>query len=377
MDFEKYKELNEKISADKSLNERAMKKITEEKMKPKKIFSNFSKIAAILIAVALLSATAYAAVKGFGISDVFKVKNIDGAKQITETSDEVYTGKYASYKAKEYIFEGNLIYVCFEVKSLDDNVLMLPYDFWARNENARIEYEGNTYGIKDAEPNMSFDEYAKKNGKKLIETEAEFTVIKNGETKIIENFGGTAFYEDAKTAYLYYTFDNPFLNEKIDFLKCEFTENEWNNNDAERMLINQAEVEFEIKPSGKSQIESKTFTNFVDKEKIYADMGIRVNSLNIAETAMGVYFTFNYVPTEEMKNVKDPNIEMDFVEFYIVDANGNELSKDDIMFSNIARNADGTHSFTFGYDKQESYDGLQFYCLYKKTKTGPYPLPTE
>jgi len=306
--------------------------------------------AAVVLAISLPVA-GYAAVKGLGLKDylaqggmwdipaVEKLTNehedIVAANQTTSATQEdssdpaVFTceNEYAVYAVQEAVLDSHTIYVSTLVTP-KEGYFLIPGEFGWNDPVSMLNLEGAEEG--------TIEEYARSIGKKPASVSMHYGIGADIATTTVSS----VCMEDG-SVYLYESFANPFDGKNIT-MKCAAVGSSGN-------IEPQNRVEFELKLTDKSTTTGQVYSTI--DAKAFEETGLRINSVTLEETEMGLYATFHFTTA---------NGELPHVDLRIADGTGNELpSLPGEIGTGILDNGDGTYSSTKNYQKPSSMDGLQ------------------
>lgn len=338
--FNDYRVLTQDIHAPEDLKHRVfLSAVSTENRKQKKTGGRYSrgwslvqKAAVAAILVIAIPITAFAAARYLGLTDYLAESGMEDTQAVQDLSVsmaqlESYCNDYAEYTILEAVCDSNLIYVAAQIKPLDEGNMLVPQFVSADSSVQELGLAGITEG--------TVGDYAASLGKTLVYADVGYW---NGEAHL-DGVADFRYSEDG-TMYYYYSTQNTFDAQDIT-LKCSglaYTDG--------MSLANR--VEFETKLFDRSTSAETKFTVFDDKA--YAETGIRISSLTIQETELGMYATFTYETNGESG-----------VNFKLLDANGNELvSMPNMTATGVVDNGDGTCSEMLTCQKPDSLEGLQF-----------------
>ena len=337
--FNDYAALSRSIHAPEDLKHRVFLAAVSSGRKEKKTGGRYSrgwsfmqKAAVAAVLAIAIPFTAFAAARYFGLTDYLAESGMEDTQAVQELSVnmdqlESYCNDFAEYTIFEAVCDSNLIYVAAQIKPLDEGNMLVPQFVSADASVMELGLGNITEG--------TIGEYAASLGKSLVYADVGYW---NGESHL----DGTADfrYGDDGTLYYYYSAHNTFQTKNIT-LKCAgvaYTDG--------MSLANR--VEFETKLFDRSTSKETVFTVF--DGKAFAETGIRINSLTIQETELGMYATFTYEQSSESS-----------VNFKLLDANGDVLaSMPNLIGTGVVDNGDGTCSEMLTCQKLESLEGLQF-----------------
>ena len=323
-------------------------------VQPKKKHTGMSRrFVAVLIAACLvlsLGIVAYAT-GFFGLVDYLRNRGLD-AEVVESLTNDVsvdtvsYKNQYAEYTVLEAVVDNQSIYVSAKVEPLDvpESVFMDDPVAWL--------------GIPGLENDRTpVKQYVESLGKTYVQVSLGCTL---GD-EIITTMKDFSYGEDG-TLYLYTGNENPSGNPNI-------TVNCIGAAVTEGMSVAD-KVEFEVRLENKSTSEIQSFTSFDDA--VFADTGITVKSLNIEETEMGLYVSFDF------ENEGD-KIGTDAVSFKIYTADGTELRYLPGTGGTVSDNGNGSFEATMSFQKPVSIDGLMFGIrdVFNAINYGPYQISVE
>ena len=369
----KYMDLNENIRAPQELKDRVLRKAAQmerkETGKPGIYSRGFGLMPKIAAAAAVLllviPLTAFAAhqlilkdhLKERGLQDETVVQELVNTfptetTTVTEpegTVEEVvtkpnYENEYAEYTLLEVVFDENMMYLCTQIKPKTDEYLLMPSEY-SDGDDVSL------YGL--GEPGTTMEDYVKEKNKPVMLAGVAYYVGEAHVDGAIESN-----IQPDGTILQYYSGMNIADNKQFTLRCSTFT-----GTVDETIAIREA---FDVQVTDKSTSEAvKTGTKFDDR--ITAEAGLTMVSLDVEQTELGTYFTFTYKGGDEMG-----------YNFFPVDAEGNNLPHlpNQISTGGID-NGDGTWSETVYCQKLESLDGLQFKIrrFSDAQYFGPYAFP--
>jgi len=169
-------------------------------------------------------------------------------------------------------------------------------------------------------------------------------------------------YDEDGTLYLYAGNDNTSGNQNI-------TVNCIGAAVTEGMTVAD-KVEFEVLIEDMSSMESSAITDF--DARIFDETGIKLSYINIEETEIGLYVTFEYENDGSVTS-------LDGTWFKLCDAEGNEFKSLPGMGGAINDNGDGSFTETISYQKPASLDGMTITIkdVWNGVSYGPYQMSVE
>ena len=353
--FHDYRELSENIHAPRELKQRVLwaaqqQSSSREKMTGKYVRRGLSlvqKAAAAAILVLVLPVTAYAAVAGFGLMDYLKQSGMKDTQPAMKLSSDLveqtpYSNNFAEYTVTEATCDSNTIYLAAKITPLDNSYLLVPQFI---SDDNLLEVDGEVVG--------TLSEYAAVQGKTVVYADIGYH---SGE----EHLDGSVDFRCSGdgTLYYYVSAANIFQGRKDIVLKCSGVAYTEEMSVADR-------VEFEVGLLDKSTASALPVYTIFSPEA-YADTGIRINSLTLEETEMGLYATFNFTTTEA---------KFQDIVFKLVDSEGTELAYlPGEMGTGTIDNGDGTFSRTNNYQKPSSMEGVKIVIrdFVSAVNYGPY-----
>lgn len=375
MMYHEYTDLCENIRAPKELKAKVLETAIKQGSKHREkvragrysrgwSFVQKAAVAAILFIV--LPVTAYAAVKGLGLTDYLAergMQDIEAVEQLSntptesgssdsETSDDVQglafcSTSHAEFTLLEAVCDSETIYLAAKAEPAADSYFLIPQYL---EGDYSVEYLLGMEGLDEG----TINEYAASQGKTLMVAgvgyEVDGSILTGGEDYR---------YDENGNLYYYFSAHNSSGSKDISMkFKGRSYAPEASFEEIER-------VECETKLIDKSTaIAQLVYTTF--DPNVFSDTGIQINSLTFEETEMGMYATFNFTTTEA---------KFTEIDFRIVDASGKELAYLPLEIgSGTIDNGDGSFSRTTNYQKPASMDGLQFIIrdLNNTVNYGPY-----
>ncbi|MBQ7895428.1 MAG: hypothetical protein IJ364_02590 [Oscillospiraceae bacterium] len=311
-------------------------------------------VAALIAACLVLSLGIVAYATGFfGLVDYLSNRGLDAEVVESLTNDVAvdavtHKNQYAEYTVLEAVADKQIIYVSAKVQPLDDSYFLVPESVFTDDPVAVL-------GIPGLESeNTKIKEYVEAHGKTYVQVALG---CKLGDD-VITTMKDFSYGEDG-TLYLYTSNENTSDSQKFT-IKCIGSAVTEGMNLADK-------VEFEVQIEDRSTYDTYSFTNFDDS--VFADTGITVKSLNVEETEMGLYVSFDF------ENEGD-KIATDAVSFKIYAADGTELRYLPGTGGTVSDNGNGSFEATMSFQKPVSIDGLMFGIrdVFNAVNYGPYQI---
>lgn len=313
------------------------------KARPRRVIRNLL-IAAIVIS--MLAVTAYAAIRGFGLKEQlaqFGMKDPQVLDPISEIiSDEEgyeWTTQYAGFSIEEAVLDSNTLYISAKIVPLGDDYILVP-------------------GIAFDEDIVTTD------GLTLAQLRAQDKTLVYADVRCensdasVEGLGYS--YQIGENGELYYYIMGKNTFPEKDFaLPCVAITHTGT-------MESKESVEFEVTLTDKST--ASEVEVFLPEERAFEETGIRVNSISIFETELGIYVTFRY----DLPEGKYEHISM-----WLVGPSGEELPM--LPGANIggAKSLGGqTFEDTRAYQKPLALEELQLVIrdAWGEVSYGPYAI---